>query len=43
MAQTDIAITAETIDEASIERRADRRDRWLTVATFAGIPTSWTA
>lgn len=43
MAQTDIAITAETIDEASIERRADRRDRWLTVATFAGILALWTA
>ena len=43
MAQTDIAIAAETIDEASIERRADRRDRWLTVATFAGILALWTA
>ena len=34
MARTDVAILADAIDETTLERRANRRDRWLTFATL---------
>jgi taurine transport system permease protein len=33
----------EAIDEISLERRADRRDRWLTGLTFLALIAAWTA
>ena len=43
MARQDAVIAIEGVDEVSLERRADRRDRWLTLATFAGILGLWIA
>ena len=43
MAQSTLAAMADAIDETVLERRANRRDRWLTIATFAGILILWTA
>jgi ABC-type nitrate/sulfonate/bicarbonate transport system permease component len=33
----------EGLDEATLERRADRRDRWLTAATFLVLFSIWVA
>ena len=41
--RTEMAALPDTIDETTLERRADRRDRWLTFATFAGMLALWTA
>ena len=43
MAETETIRSLEGLDEGSVERRAGRRDRWLTVATFAGILGLWAA
>lgn len=37
------AIDVAPIDEAILEKRADRRDRWLTLGTFLAIIAVWTA
>lgn len=37
------AIDVPPIDEAILEKRADRRDRWLTLGTFLAIIAVWTA
>ncbi len=43
MAQPEIAIEGGGFDEVSTEKRAERRDRWLTILTFASILGLWTA
>jgi taurine transport system permease protein len=43
MARTENALVLEGVDTGSVERRADRRDRWLTLGVFAGILALWTA
>ncbi len=43
MSRTDAAIVALGTDEGALDRRADRRDRWLTVVTFGAILVLWTA
>ena len=43
MSRTDAGLTVLGLDEGALERRADRRDRWLTVVTFGCILAMWTA
>ena len=43
MARTDALEAIEGIDETTLERRADRRDRWLTGLTFLALLGLWTA
>ena len=43
MSRTSAVEPIEGIDETSLERRADRRDRWLTGFTFLILIAAWTA
>lgn len=43
MAQTKAIEQIEGLDETTLERRADRRDRWLTSVTFLVVFGIWTA
>lgn len=43
MSRTSAVEPIEGVDEMSLERRADRRDRWLTGATFLALLAVWTA
>ncbi len=43
MSRTTAVEPIEGLDEMSLERRADRRDRWLTGLTFLLIIAAWTA
>ena len=43
MSRTSAVEPIEGIDETSLERRADRRDRWLTGLTFLILIAAWTA
>lgn len=43
MSRTDAGSTVLGMDEVALERRADRRDRWLTFVTFGCILVLWTA
>ncbi len=43
MSRTDAEGTVLELDEVTLERRADRRDRWLTFVTFGCILALWTA
>lgn len=43
MSRIDAEATLLGMDEGALERRADRRDRWLTIVTFSCILALWTA
>ncbi len=43
MARASAVEPIEGLDEVSLERRADRRDRWLTGVTFLALIAAWTA
>lgn len=43
MSRTQALEPIEGLDEATLERRADRRDRWLTGLTFLVLLAAWTA
>lgn len=43
MSRTQALEPIEGLDEATLERRADRRDRWLTGLTFLVLLAVWTA
>lgn len=43
MSRTSAVEPIEGVDEMSLERRADRRDRWLTGVTFLVLIAAWTA
>lgn len=43
MSRTDAGATVLGTDEVALERREDRRDRWLTIVTFSCILALWTA
>ena len=41
MSRTDARATVLGMEEVALERREDRRDRWLTVVTFSSILALW--
>ncbi len=43
MSRTDARATVLGVEEVALERREDRRDRWLTVVTFSSILALWAA
>ncbi len=43
MSRSDAVVAVPDMDEIALDRRADRRDRWLTILTFGGILVVWTA
>lgn len=43
MSRTQVLEPIEGLDETTVERRADRRDRWLTGLTFLVLLAVWTA
>jgi taurine transport system permease protein len=43
MSRSDAVVAVPDTDEIALDRRADRRDRWLTILTFGGILVVWTA
>ena len=43
MSRSDAVVAVPDMDEIAVDRRADRRDRWLTILTFGGILVVWTA
>ena len=43
MSRSDAVVAVPDMDEIALDRRADRRDRWLTIVTFGGILVVWTA
>ena len=43
MSRTDARATVLGVEEVALERREDRRDRWLTVVTFRSILALWAA
>ncbi len=43
MSRSDAVEAVPDMDEIALDRRADRRDRWLTIVTFGGILVVWTA